>query len=272
MMITMVVVIYNTKISDSKTWQSVIINKEKLSLAGISEILIYDNSYEKQSSLSDIGDIPIMYVHDRRNLGIQVAYTKAFEIAQKNNSSWIALFDQDTKINKSYFDELISLGSSALKENKSCAALYPQIYQDAKLLSPFLKEGVLETGFTHKFKHGINSASIISTMFLKEINGFSQAFPLDYLDHWLNYEMVKRKKKVYVMSAKLEHSLSVGDIKSVSPLRLKSILISEKKFQKMYKPTSMMRYYIQFLIRVIKYLVLDPKKVPIAIKVLFTRL
>ena len=76
----------------------------------------------------------------------------------------------------------------------------------------------------------INSASCISVNFLNKIGGFNNSFPLDMLDHWLNYEINKHTKDTYVFASNISHNLSVTDYSSLSIKRYEKILLAEKLF------------------------------------------
>lgn len=57
----------------------------------------------------------------------------------------------------------------------------------------------------------INSATALRKCFLKEIDGYNEEFPLDYLDHWVSWRIFIEKKQIKILSQTLQHQLSVLD-------------------------------------------------------------
>jgi hypothetical protein len=101
----------------------------------------------------------------------------------------------------------------------------------------------------------INSGAVIRVAFLKEIGGFNEEFPLDYLDHWLFYEIYAKNYKTFVLDIYLHHDLSVMDYNSISLTRYKSILHSEFTFYKKYKRELFPEYRKQLFKRLLKQII-----------------
>src|SRR4051812_35254189 len=111
MKLTLVLVLYKQKPEESKTFLTL---KQTLLSKNLEhenvEVIIYDNSPEKQSfdPRSQKG-IDIRYVHDPRNLGIVPAYNYAWSAAKENGSEWLLLLDHDTELTDSYMNEVLNL-------------------------------------------------------------------------------------------------------------------------------------------------------------------
>lgn len=257
MKITIVVVFYKQKPEESKTFQtlkSTLFTKKEL-LNNI-ELILYDNSPVKQDfSPLQFEGIHITYNHDPRNLGIAAAYNYAWSVAKGNGSQWLLLLDHDTVITDEYINEVQNV--SDLSEN--IAAVVPKISSENKMISPVyshslrpLQEETPDLGLQEKPVMAINSGSLISVDFLNELNGFNQQFPLDYLDHWLFFEIYAKGKMVYVLDVILEHELSVMDYSRVSLKRYQSILDAEFNFYQNYKKELYPSYRTQLVKRFLK--------------------
>jgi GT2 family glycosyltransferase len=265
MKITIVIVIYKQLIEKSKTFQTL---KQTLfntpNIARNTTLILYDNSASRQEFMNvSIGELTIFYVHDHRNLGIATAYNYAFEKAKENGSEWILLLDHDTKLTEEFFRQLQLLDSL----DKEVVAVVPRIISENVLVSPVfadtlrpLKAEKPKPGIQDTPVMAINSGTLIRVSFLKEINGFNQQFPLDYLDHWLFHEIYENGRKVWVLETVLNHELSVMDYSRVSLQRYQSILNAEINFYKNYKKDLLPAYKIQLIKRFCKQLLLVKNK------------
>jgi len=257
MKITIVVVFYKQKPEESKTFQtlkSTLFTKKEL-LNDI-DLILYDNSPVKQDFTPlQYEGIHISYNHDPRNLGIAAAYNHAWSVAKGNGSQWLLLLDHDTVITDKYINEVQNVFD--LSEN--IAAVVPKISCENKMISPVyshslrpLQEESPDFGLQERPVMAINSGSLIRVDFLNELNGFNQQFPLDYLDHWLFFEIYARGKRVWVSDVILEHELSVMDYSRVSLKRYQSILDAEFIFYQNYKKELYPSYRTQLAKRFLK--------------------
>jgi glycosyltransferase involved in cell wall biosynthesis len=257
MKITMVVVLYKQKNEESKTFRTI---KQTLFSKDVGlgdfDLILYDNSPEKQEfSPLDYEGIHISYVHDARNLGIAAAYNYAWEKARENGSEWLLLLDHDTELTDAYVNEVMNLPKMA----KDVVAVVPSINSENIMISPVyshtlrpLLEKRPKIGLQEKTVMAINSGALIRLEFLNEIGGFNEEFPLDYLDHWLFYEIYAKCRKVWLMDVTLKHELSVMDYSQVSLKRYQSIIDSELIFYKNYKKELFLAYRKQLAKRLIK--------------------
>ena len=220
------------------------------------EILLYDNSPSNHdfTPLTMRGYI-LATTMTPRNLGIATAYNFAWSVAKENKSNWLLLLDHDTELTDDYFNEVFN----NLEKTKDVAAVVPKINSENTMISPVfsdflrpLKEDRPLPGLQVKPVMAINSGTLISVDFLNEINGFNQDFSLDYLDHWLFFEIYHKGRKVWLMDITLEHELSVMDYTRVSLQRYQSILDSEMKFYLHYKKELLQAYRAQLAKRFLK--------------------
>lgn len=277
MKITAVIVLYKLELDNSKTFQTLkktLFSKEQL-LNEI-QLIIYDNSPDKQviTPLNHEG-LHISYIHDSRNLGIATAYNYAWSVAKENGSDWLLLLDHDTELTNPYINYFLNIPEVP----SDIVAIVPKIMSENKMISPVyshtLRPLIAErpvAGIQEKPVMGINSGSIIKVSFLNEINGFNQEFLLDYLDHWLFYEIYQKGYKVLLVDLLLEHELSVMDYGRISEERYKSIICSESNFYQNYKKELFSAYRIQLIKRFFKQiLTVKNKKIAfITLKKLFS--
>ncbi|KAA9022076.1 glycosyltransferase [Niallia endozanthoxylica] len=264
MKVTIVVVFYKQDIKQSKTFSSLekVLLERKAILKNI-DIILYDNSPEKQDFDVSQYSGQIDYIHDPRNLGIATAYNYAWQRAEENGSEWLLLFDHDTKVTEEYIDQMLK--NHDVKEE--IVAVVPKIVTNGIMVSPVYSHSLrpLQTerpveGVQEKPVMAINSGSLLKVSFLNEIGGFNKEFPLDYLDHWLFHEIYDRDKKIRLLRVTLEHDLSVMDYSGVSLNRYKSILDAEMKYYSKYKTELSGEYRKQLVKRLAKQLLVVKNK------------
>ena len=260
---TVVVVFYKQKIAESKTFSTLMEALKGRDTAGIN-LILYDNSPEEQDFNSeDYPELQVSYVHDPRNLGIATAYNFALSSAIESGSEWLLLFDHDTEVTEPYVTEFCSKVQVA----EDIAAVVPKINSAGTMISPVYSDSLRPLtaerpapGVQNKPVMAINSGSLLRVSFLKEIGGFNEEFPLDYLDHWLFHEIYARGQKVLLVDITLEHELSVMDYSTVSLRRYQSILDAEMKFYAEYKKELNASYKKQLFKRLLKQILLVKNK------------
>jgi GT2 family glycosyltransferase len=260
---TIVIVFFNQRIEASKTFQTLMIDSQEFISEDIS-IILYDNSPNPQEfDQKRYEDINISYKHDPRNLGIATAYNYAWSIAKSNGSEWLVLFDHDTEVTRQYVQRMLEV-----KEvDRDIAAVVPIISCEGTVISPVFSDTLRplqqerpKAGVQQKPVMAINSGSLIKVSFLDQINGFNEGFALDYLDHWIFYEIYSKGYKVQVLDVILEHELSVMDYRRVSVNRYKSIIDSESYFYQHYHKELLPAYRAQLFKRLIKQLIVVNNK------------
>ena len=258
-----VIVIYQQEKVEVVAYRTLIQALSTLSFKEPVEILIYDHSPKAffQSSDFQHAKVPVTYVEDPRNLGLSTAYNYGWELLKEKNLNWLLLLDQDTQVTAEYIEEL----NQTINTDSEAVVKVPQIYQGETLLAP-TKAGqtVLPGIYQGEAVVSLNSGTCIHQSVLETLQGFTDEFPLDYLDHWFFFQVMSLGVKLQVLTSKLEHHLSMSEIETVSATRLRSVLEAEKRFIYRYQPEKKGQYHRHFLLRLLKYLVKDPKKVPLA--------
>lgn len=257
---TVIIVLYNQKLDDSKTFQSLnkYVQKNKNILNSVN-ILIFDNS-EMAINKVDGNEIFYDYIQAGENKGLAKAYNYALSKAQ--NCEWLILLDQDSDLTEEYFQSIFHLENL----NNHVVAVVPQVISNGKIVSPILGNELpkmqkkLITQGVYFNLMAINSASAIRVSFLNEIGGFNEAFRLDYLDHWLYHEISQMKLGVYVLGTVINHELSVTKYNEISLNRYKSILNSEIIFQSEYSLIPIKKYKKRLVFRFFKQLLFIKNK------------
>jgi GT2 family glycosyltransferase len=204
--------------------------------------LLYDNSPVSH-------DVPAVsfsctYLHNPSNPGLAAAYQAGLDRARQSGIPWLLLLDQDTKLTASYLEDLL-IAVRTLAGKEEVAAIVPRLLQDDIVLSPHWPHGVTKTqsfrnhsGLVDESSCIYNSGALLRVQSLEELGGFPQAFPLDYLDHAVFRQLHAHGKRVYLLSADIEHHLAskLQDIASElnSSPRLRSMLSAESRFYRQY--------------------------------------
>jgi hypothetical protein len=244
-----VVVIYNRQLNQSPTYAQFekIIESKNNNL--IKKLFIFDNStieeirnsnnkyiFEKDNKI-------LQYVSLKKNVGLAKAYNYVLNLINKEYKNlpnkWLLITDQDTDINVN----LIYAFKDKVRtnENNLIGSYIPRIYGKNHLISPLkvnrkfwgdsfdlpedIPDGVLEGRYT-----AINSCSIFNIAALNKIQGFSEKFPIDYLDHYTYYVLWKNNYQCYCLDVNIQHDLSFESFKKVKYNRYKNFLISQMNY------------------------------------------
>lgn len=250
---TMVLVLYEQRLEDAKTYQSLLKHLTTSQKMHTVEVLIYDNSVKIKNQKDALPD-GYKFIKNQGNIGLAKTYNDALKKAKENQSDWLVLLDQDTELTGAYFEALFN----ADIKDEAVVSLVPQIVSEDKFVSPISSEGLPKiekeqlTPGIYQDLMAINSASALRVEFLVTLGGFNEAFPLDYLDHWLYFEINQRKKSIQVLDVTIQHELSVMDYNSISLGRYQSILDSEATFYMKYSLLSKKTYKKRLLLRFFK--------------------
>lgn len=257
--IFIILVLYKKKIEDSITIQSL-----SESLRESVTLMVYDNSPERQYSDDNFlfKSLNINYYHNHLNPGLSYAYNFALYKANKKKD-WLLLLDQDTSITKEYIDEILKFNIDLISNN--IVSLVPRVlsHKNGKLISPtkMLLGGIcipiaVDSGILTSPISGINSGTLLRVSFMTSINGFSNEFSLDMLDHWYFREIIKHKKEVYLFQSSIKQDLSVfGDFeKNISITRYKQLLYAESLFISEDGIISLFVFKMRLILRLIKQL------------------
>ena len=244
-----ILVLYNSTLENSSTYRS-FLTSSHYCLADQRAIAVYDNSLVCQVSDSERSQL-LAYKHDPNNGGLSAAYNWALSLALNHGFTWLLLLDQDSELPISIVREL-KHDAYTYDCCDEVAAVVPHVRDKKVLLSPSrVKYGRLpafpltQAGVSDHQLTAINSGALVRSSFVKSIGGFSSAYPLDSLDHWLFHQIHMTGKKVAISESVIEHDLSVSDYRrKVSLARYRSILSSEAAFITTYKSKAEIPIYL----------------------------
>lgn len=244
-----VVVIYGIEPTESSAANTFLEADSSPSLFMGTRALLYDNTPDgKAPGLMPRG---VQYEAAGRNAGLAAAYNRALELAERDSCSWLLLLDQDTDVPKHFVESLLR-ELSEYDKNSDVVAVVPIVCSGGVVVSP-KKVGFLglkafsETprGIQSSEIASINSGTAIRCDFVRSIGGFSRAYWLDYLDHWLFRQIYAAGKKVAVSDCILEHNLSVQDYRrNIDLTRYRSILAGESAFMTTHKSKLQIPFYL----------------------------
>jgi len=191
------------------------------------DLMICDNSpYEQPAPAWIAGG----YVRDVTNPGLARCYNQALRRAVEKGVAWLMLLDQDTTVTEEYLHEVLetaeaietgeALGAAeALGRDQGVVAMVPKLIQGGVICSPIQppRYGPARAvraeyqGVAGGSLHAFNSGAVIRVSAIREIGGFPEEFPLDYLDHATFTGLQRRGGKLLVLRSELEHELSSND-------------------------------------------------------------
>lgn len=179
--ITIVLVIYNTKINESLSYEYFHKN-----ICDEDKLCIFDNSVDTSCQLFNSSysyNKNELYLSSGRNEGLSKAYNTVIQNIEKDSDNWIIISDQDT----SYPENYISVVKNNIN-NTNAYVLCPIINDKLGILSPCKSSW---RGFSHIFdidtnrldKYSyINSGMVINSTVFSNIKYDENLF-LDFIDH-----------------------------------------------------------------------------------------
>ena len=217
-------------------------------------VICYDNSPSAQAVT--IQDSRFEYIHDSKNLGLSRAYNYALAQFKQRRLDGILLLDHDTELSFDYLQQL-----KRKSFGKDIGAIVPRAFVGEKQISPLNAKNyidgasrALSSGLFREHIMAINSGSLINITALNKLGGFNDEFPLDFLDHWLFYELNRMGYSVEVTHEIIQHDLSVLNYAKLSHKRFDSILNSESLYYMEYQTNLLKRHRQQLLRRMFKLL------------------
>jgi hypothetical protein len=231
-----IVVLYNCAINTSSTCRSLL---QQIVVEPNDTFIIYDNSPS-----SNLGPTPKGWevVIDPTNGGLFTAYSYAVSKARSKGCRWVLLLDQDTDLPANFLDT-VHEDLALMQAETDVVAIVPIVKAGNRQVSPMLPRLGREIPFDSRsvveasWLWAINSGTCLRVDFIDSIGGFSNAFWLDFLDHWLFKMINNRRKRVYVGRLVLQHDLSVSNMNiGVTVNRYKNVLTAEREFTNHYLP------------------------------------
>ena len=234
MKLTVCLVAYSKEFTQTESFKS--LDNLSYSIKKSLNLIVFDNGRREVTEYKlPEGFSSVSYYFNKEMIerGTRIAYQYALD---NMADSWLMLLDDDTSITDNYILKVLKEIS-----NTQVEALCPLIFDEQVQLSPTDSDTVKSlnfpkgSGIYSKNITGISSGLVLSKEFMLEIGGFTKEFPLDYLDHWVFWQLRDRKKKIKVIDEIVQHQLSEK--------RFYSIFSSEYLFYKKYVPEAF--YQIQ---------------------------
>lgn len=217
-----VIVIYNQKITNCDTLNSLYESLLYYGEVSNLDVLIYDNSTNSQDirCLKLNPYINLDYFHDSKNSGVSKAYNTAAKKASVLGKKWLLIFDHDTNLPI----ESIKCYSDAVINNKEYQIFSPILFHGDKIISPCKYKGF--RGHTHNhFISGacnfsdfvpINSGMLISLNLFHLVGGYNDELKLDFSD----FDFISNTRKIidtyFVIDLKIQHDLSGINLKDMN--------------------------------------------------------
>lgn len=255
-MLELVIVLYKMTYLESETIQSLQHLLTENNFLKITKIHIFDNS--PNAFPAEGLDKRFEYYHSPENIGLAKAYNFILKKLQPE-TNWLLTLDQDTSLTAVYLQEVMA---ASQKKDDSVVLIAPLIFDQKQQISPVTAKSLRP--LTEKlprsneiYQEGImviNSGALVKRDFLTEIDGYNEAFPLDYLDHWLCWKVFDRNKKIAIIDAALQHQLSVLEKQYISLNRYQAILKVESEFYQNYQLELLGEYRKQLMLRMLKHL------------------
>lgn len=195
-----VVVLYNTKICQSATLQTI---NNALNSVGRLDIIVYDHTSVADENSQNYENLNIIYKHDPRNISLGIAYNYTAEIAKTIKKNWILLLDQDTSFKSDLFEKYLSASNDFPNESMFVPILK---LQNETIFSPcryLFKRGFklknINIGLnSFNFKSPVNSGILVSTKEYLICGGYNEKIRLDFSDYQF-IERFRLKHKMFIV-------------------------------------------------------------------------
>lgn len=254
--ISIVIVLYNTKLESSITFKSLTDCFRDEDNSKI-DLIIYDNSPSRQDIVPD--NFPmwnITYIHDENNPGVSKAYNEASKVAITLGKEWLLLTDQDTQFPRVSILEYIK---SANEHN------------DIKLFVPYLKSGEINfspskyyfsRGFIwkkplpgiHSFKNKmlLNSGIFVNLDAFKSVGGYNEKVKLYFSDFEFINKFKKKYNIFYLVDFVCKHELSDVVKVDIDAAKKRFYYYCEGGYQSSISKFNFMQLFITIFLRSMK--------------------
>jgi glycosyltransferase involved in cell wall biosynthesis len=237
-----VIVLYDERAEDSLTVRTLRdVLRSDTRLASQFLICLYDNSPLPQPVPEGLFPARTHVFQPAENRGLAAAYNHALTHASAAGASYLLLLDSDTCLTSAFLGACTAM-DAVFKTQTKVAAAVPHIVEGNTIHSPryaaaFRRRAVpLDfSGTATSEVLALNSGTLLRMEALRDIGGFNSEFWLDYLDYWLFRVLQRRGYFVYVLEARLEHSLSLQNpLQRMSPFRYANMIAAERFFVARY--------------------------------------
>lgn len=203
-----IIVVYNIKITESKSFNSIF-----PLISSDDRILIYDNSAVKQNIPQEYETYSnIDYIWDNTNGGVAKAYNEGIKFAKKHNFKWVILLDQDTLILDNLY---ITKIKKSISLNSDIPLFVPMVFNNNGIMSPRkcknfkIGEGIFKIGI-NKLENVsiINSGMIVNVHSFVEVGGYNEKVYLDFSDYQFIERLSHKYSNFYLFDSRLQQDFS----------------------------------------------------------------
>jgi GT2 family glycosyltransferase len=205
--LAIIMVLYNQKISESKTYKTLLRSFQNIALTEHIDLFIYDNSPVPmpENMASELDVFNITYTSDVDNPGITKAYNEGFKWAKSQGLNWILLLDQDTEMSNNAIEHYVK---AINKENKISVFAPILLLSNNKIFSPFkqiFRKGfhpsVVNPGINKLSKlTPVNSGLLLKTELFELAEGYDENIKLDFADISFIDRVKKHVRYMYVIN------------------------------------------------------------------------
>ena len=188
-----IIVLYCCKLSESKTYNSLLKNK------GIKAIMVYDNS--PQNYQQEMMPDNVIYIRDYSNRGISYAYNTAAQYAYEHKYDRLLVLDPDTTFPENaldaYFnaDRKTTLWAPTIITKQGKRPLSPADIRKMRIKAVKLPVG--KHSLYHYFP--INSGMCISLKAYMEVGGYDENIHLDFSDFQFLRKLRQRNEEFLLL-------------------------------------------------------------------------
>lgn len=218
------VVIYNKECLDSIVCQCLQTIKDV-------RVVIIDNSTIRTSNADFSKQNGWEYIFMGGNCGLAKAYNRGIESVE-DQSSIICLFDDDTEVDKKYFEILMQKE----QEEPNTKVFLPMVYDEVGLLSPSVIKGLAVSRVTDiseieaKNINAINSGMAIRRDVFIDYR-YDEGYFLDYIDHAFIRDIKERRLTISVFNAQLRQAFFANSQADVAAV-IRRFKIFKKDFKR----------------------------------------
>lgn len=234
------VVLYNVRCEQSSTCRGL------QEMGSRIPVLIYDNSTCDMGNRAACEALGWTYLGGDGNMGLSVAYNTAIALLQEQKKQgFLCLFDDDTQVDKAYFDAL-----SSASEQSDCRIFVPVIHSHGTILSPmrlfpsqrtarFASVEALRA-YTGTDLSAINSGMALDLALFDNYRYDERIF-LDGIDHLFLRDMKRRGERIGILPYECEHTFS-GDEKPTKEAALARFRIFRADYRYILREHRMVYY------------------------------
>lgn len=255
--LNIIIIIYNIKLEESASFKMSFERINEFSITIVDNTTIEEIRLHNKNTAEKYG---VSYLTKSKNIGLSKGYNLAIDNIKKNSpeTKWIITLDQDTLLNKAYFDEV----EEKINNTDGTYLYYPTAASDIGIISPVLINKYYIKNI-HEFADAnhnlvfINSGLLMNIALFERIK-YDESLFLDMIDYDLACQLIKNKQinKISNMKCTIKQDFSGANFSSFECdySRFKLYVSDFKTFSKKWKVSTCYTYYI-LLKRAVKLMV-----------------